>query len=239
VGTRQEPKMGTVNGCPWLEVVSSAADGELATAADQAAALAHAQRCRTCSSILTMSPALVAANSGAATVKAAPVSIDRSAFTAQERRWLNGKWNRRLLMIAAVTIVVEGVPRYISGGLTAEAYAARHVASWQIGFGVGLFVAAWITRMSSALLAFAATLGLLTIISKSIDVLGGHHSPWANWVHLIELVAVVLLWRLTPPHLLPWTRRTPTDDPNTQTSVVMADITESTIRDSPRLRPLG
>lgn len=111
-------------------------------------------------------------------------------------------------MIAAIVIVADAVPTYISGdGLTAEAHAARHLASWQIGFGVGLFVAAWMSRMSHAMLAFAGTFAALTIAAKAIDVIGGHRGPWADSVHLVELVGVFLLWRLAPSHLLRWPRR--------------------------------
>jgi hypothetical protein len=193
-------RLNDVTVCAWWELVSAAADGELDDA-DQRAALDHAHRCPMCSTIVTMSatpPIPVAA----------PDPIDTAALTLRERRWLGGRWTRWLLMIAAIVIVTEAVPTYISGeGLTAEAHAARHLASWQIGFGVGLFVAAWMSRMSQAMLAFAATFAALTIVSKAIDVIGGHRGPWADSVHLVELVAVFLLWRLTPAHLLPWTRR--------------------------------
>lgn len=57
------------------------------------------------------------------------------------------------------------------------------------------------------MLAFAATFAALTIVAKAIDVIGGHRGPWADSVHLVELVAVFLLWRLAPTHLLPWSRR--------------------------------
>jgi hypothetical protein len=111
-------------------------------------------------------------------------------------------------MVAAIVIVVESVPVYIRGdGLTSESHAARHLASWQIGFGVGLFVAAWMSRMSHAMLVFAATFAALTITAKAIDVIGGHSGPWVDSVHLVELVAVFLLWRLTPAHMLPLARR--------------------------------
>ncbi len=192
--------MNDVTVCAWWELVSAAADGEL-DEADRRAALAHARRCQMCSAIVTASatPSIPAA---------LPAPIDMAALTRRERRWLGGRWTRWLLMVAAIVIVTEAVPTYISGeGLTAEAHAARHLASWQIGFGVGLFVAAWMSRMSQAMLAFAATFAALTIVSKAIDVIGGHRGPWADSVHLVELVAVFLLWRLTPAHLFPWTRR--------------------------------
>lgn len=206
-------RLNDVTVCAWWELVSAAADGEL-DEADQRAALDHARRCQMCSAIVTVSdtPSIPTA---------VPVPIDTAALTRRERRWLGGRWTRWLLMVAAIVIVIEAVPTYISGeGLTAEAHAARHLASWQIGFGVGLFVAAWMSRMSQAMLAFAATFAALTIVAKTIDVIGGHRGPWADSVHLVELVAVFLLWRLTPAHLLPWNRRAASpplaDDPQSR-----------------------
>jgi hypothetical protein len=204
--SRRPGKLDDVTVCAWWELVSAAADGELDDA-DQRAAFAHAQRCRTCSTIVTMTGL-------PSPVTVAPSPVDPAALTRRERRWLGGRWTRVLLMVAAIVIVVEAVPTYVSGqGLTAEAHAARHLASWQIGFGVGLFVAAWMSRMSHAMLAFAATFAALTIISKAVDVIGGHRGPWADSVHLVELIAVFLLWRLTPAHLLPWTRRSAAPPP--------------------------
>lgn len=196
-------RLDGVTVCAWWELVSAAADGEL-DEADQRAALEHARRCQTCSAIVSTSITIAAPP----VATAVPAPIDEAALTRRERRWLGGRWTRSLLMVAAVVIVVEAVPTYVSGqGLTAEAHAARHLASWQIGFGVGLFVAAWMSRMSHAMLAFAATFAALTIVAKTIDVIGGHRGPWADSVHLVELVAVFLLWRLAPTHLLPWSRR--------------------------------
>jgi hypothetical protein len=207
---RRPDRLDDVTVCAWWEVVSAAADGELGEA-DQVAALEHAKRCQTCSAILaTTTIAVPPAGT------AVPTPIDAAVLTRRERRWLGGRWTRALLMVAAMVIVVEAVPTYVSGqGLTAEAHAARHLASWQIGFGVGLFVAAWMSRMSHAMLAFAATFAALTIVAKVTDVTGGHRGPWADSVHLVELVAVFLLWRLAPTHLLPWRRHTghPVDEP--------------------------
>ncbi|MGF1599121.1 MAG: hypothetical protein ACFCVK_19750 [Acidimicrobiales bacterium] len=54
------------------------------------------------------------------------------------------------------------------------------------------------------MLALATTFATLTIAATIIDVINGHRGPWAESAHLIELVAIILLWHLTPPHLLPW-----------------------------------
>mgnify|MGYP001819067620 FL=1 len=202
--------MVAVNDCPWWEQVSASADGELPEA-ERAAADTHAATCADCSASLRALGALRPSPRAATSAESSGASIlDQRRLSDRERRWLGGRWARRLLVVAAVVIVVDAIPTYISGeGVSAESHAARHLAAWQIGFGVGLFVAAWVSRMSHAMLALAATFASLTVVAKAIDVIGGHRGPWADSVHLIELVGVFLLWRLTPPHLLPWHRSSP------------------------------
>jgi predicted anti-sigma-YlaC factor YlaD len=193
--------------CAWWEQVSASADGEL-TETERATADAHTATCPDCAASLKATALLRPAPRTATTpAPSRPAGIDANQLTSQERRWLSGRWARRLLLVAAVIIVLEAIPAYISGdGPSAESHAARHLAAWQIGFGVGLVVAAWVSRMSHAMLAFAATFAALTVVATGIDVIGGHSGPLAEPVHLVELIGVFLLWRLTPPHLLPWHR---------------------------------
>jgi predicted anti-sigma-YlaC factor YlaD len=193
--------------CPWWEQVSASADGEL-TEPERAAADAHAAACLKCAGSLKATALLRSALRPApAASTSLPAGIEPTRLNGQERRWLSGRWARRLLLVAAIVIVAEAIPAYVRGeGLSAESHAARHLAAWQIGFGVGLFVAAWLSRMSHAMLALAATFATLTVIATAIDLVGGHSGPLAESVHLVELIGIFLLWRLTPPHLLPWHR---------------------------------
>jgi len=210
--------------CERFEAVSAAIDGELPEPERQRA-LDHATNCPTCSTALTMTAHL----QHTAVLRSAdldqPAGCDPAALTAHEQRWMGGRWARRLLVVAALLIVLEAVPAYVTGrGLSAESHAARHLGAWQIGFGVGLLVAALFSRMSHAMLALAVTFAVLTVGGTIIDIVGGHSGPWVESVHLVELVGVFLLWRLTPPHLIPWRR-----DPETRHD---ADDTSS----SPGLR---
>ena len=200
--------------CPRWEQVSAAVDGELAEP-DRSRALDHARGCAYCGPLL----ATTAGPADHPAVTADAPALDHSRLSGRERRWLRARWTRWLLAAAAVIIVAEAIPAYATGhghGLDTEAHAhtARHLATWQIGFGVGLLVAALMSRLSHAMLALAATFATLTITATVIDIISGHRGPWTESVHLIELVAVVLLWHLTPAHLLPW-HRTPTVDTNT------------------------
>ena len=211
--------------CAWWEQVSAGADGELPEA-ECAAADAHAATCTSCSAALRATAALRPVPHAAAAAESSGASVfDPQRLTGGERRWLGGRWARRLLVVAAIIIVIEAIPAYIRGeGLSAESHAARHLAAWQIGFGVGLFVAAWVSRMSHAMLALAATFAALTVVATGIDVIGGHSGPWAESVHLVELIGVFLLWRLAPPHLLPWHRPPDVESSEHATSTSRHDL---------------
>lgn len=188
--------------CPQWEQVSAALDGELPADASHTA-LRHAARCPNCRTALDT---VVAPTPNIAVTTPMPSFVSDNV-TAQERRWLTGRWTRWLLLTAAVVIVAEAVPVYIRGdGLDAQTHAARHLAAWQIGFGVGLFVAAWVSRMSHAMLALASSFAVLSATATVINLAYGHSGPLAETVHLIELIAVFLLWRITPPHLRAWRR---------------------------------
>ena len=203
---RSRPVTDRDTPCPWWERTSAAVDGELG--GDEAElVMAHADRCERCGVLVGLDGA------SPATIGLGRPPLARQTLTARERRWLDSRWTRRLLLVAALVIVVEAVPAYLSGhGNGAEAHAARHLASWQIGFGVGLFVAAWVSRLSSAILALAVTFAALIVGATVIEVATAHRGPWADWVHVVELVAVFLLWRLAPAHVLQWRRHDVTDD---------------------------
>jgi hypothetical protein len=202
----------TLRACPRWEDVSAAADGELSEP-QRSRALDHARRCTSCGPILAATsfgpdPIAVAAATEVETSVDRPVGIDPESLSPRERRWLRARWTRWLLACAAIVIVVEAIPTYATGhGLDTHTHAARHLATWQIGFGVGLLVAAAMSRLTHAMLALAATFGVLTVVATVIDLVNGHRGPWAETVHLVELVAIILLWQLTPPDLLPWHRR--------------------------------
>lgn len=193
--------------CPHWEQVSAAADGELTPAA-QRQAFRHTRDCAYCGPLL----AAIDECLDSPEVEHEPLPLDPSLLNARERRWLGVRWSRWLLAAAAVMIIAEAIPAFATGrGVDAAAHTARHLATWQIGFGVGLLVAAFMSRLTHAMLALAATFATLTLVATLIDVINGHQGPLAELVHLVELVAVALLWHLTPPHLLPWRR--PSDRP--------------------------
>lgn len=181
--------------CSWWEAVSAAIDGEL-DGDERSKALTHARSCSACSAASKVETTF------------GEMLPDSHVLTARERRWFGRGRTRWLLLTAGAIIFAISVPAYIGGdGLSPDSHAARHLASWQLSFGVGLFVAATLSRMSSALLALALTFASLTIAARVIDVISGQHGPWLSSVHVVELIGVFLLWRITPPHLLPGLNR--------------------------------
>jgi hypothetical protein len=182
--------------CDWWEDVSASLDDESSnrSRSDLAAHLASCDDCDRMAKTTMLSPA---------PFEKAPTPLPADRIDPAEDHWLRGVWSRRALMVVAIVFVAEGIPAFLSG-TDAEAHTARHLATWQIGFGVGLLVAGWMSRLSQAMLALAFTVTGLTVVTAVIDVITGHQGPLGELVHLVEVVAVFLLWRTTPPHLRPW-----------------------------------
>lgn len=188
--------------CEWWESVSALADGEVADA-ERAEVETHLESCRACQDGLRATTDLLARIrlSAVADTEAVPTA---AALTPGERRWLRTRWARIALVAAGLAIVAFAVPESFQGDTKDSAgHVARHLATWQIGFGVGLVVAAVQSRFSQAMLAMAGAVALLTVVTTVVDVAFGHRGPWAESVHVVELIGIVLLWLATPPHLRP------------------------------------
>lgn len=185
-----------MNTCDWWEDVSASLDDENSRRS-RSDLDAHLASCAECDR-MAKSPTFARTP-----FETAPLPLPEDRLDPAEDHWLRGVWSRRALMVVAIVFVAEGVPAFL-GGIDAGAHAARHLATWQIGFGVGLLVAGWMSRLSQAMLALAFTVTGLTLVTAVIDVVTGHQGPLAEMVHLVEVVAVFLLWQTTPPHLRPW-----------------------------------
>lgn len=180
--------------CVFWERVSASLDGEL-PASERELIAAHQRRCAHCR---TRTEALHALSLGQQ--KPAPPP----QMTAVELRWFGGRRGRALLALVGVAIATAGLPAMLNSDTAdSAAHLARHLATWQIGFGIGLIVAARTTRLTHAMLALGATIALLTMAASFVDIVFGHQGPMAEGVHLIELIGVVLLWAIVPPQLRP------------------------------------
>ena len=180
--------------CVFWERVSALLDGDLPPREREFIA-AHQRRCAHCR---TRTEALHTLGIGQ------QPTAPPSPTTAAELRCFGGRRGRALLALVGVAIATAGLPAMVNSD-TADgaAHLARHLATWQIGFGIGLIVAARTTRLTHAMLALGASAALLTIVSSFVDIVFGHQGPLAEGIHLIELIGVVLLWALVPPQLRP------------------------------------
>lgn len=187
--------------CVWWERTSASLDGELPEA-ELALVETHVAQCAACSNASTAAKWIAAS-----VPDDDPVEFRRDRLSRSQRAWLHPGWTRALLFAAAAAIVAEAVPTYVNGRhFGPEAHFARHLATWQIGFGVGMIVAATMSRLTYAMLALASTLATLTITASLLDISMGHSALLAESVHLIEIAGVLLLWRVAPPNVLPWHR---------------------------------
>jgi predicted anti-sigma-YlaC factor YlaD len=78
----------------------------------------------------------------------------------------------------------------------ASIHVARELGSWDIALAVGLLVVAWRPTMARGLLAFALTLAGATIVTAALDVVSGRAPAVAESTHVIDLMAVALVWLL-------------------------------------------
>lgn len=190
----------------WWERVSAFQDDEVGEV-ERCAVLAHLDDCEQCRTRLAASVEVAQMVARTAPGEVAKVSL--GDLRSVERHWLVARGGRGALVAVGLAIVGFAVPEYFQGDTAdSAAHVARHLATWQFGFGVGLIVAAIQSRFSQALLALAMSVAVLTVVTSIVDVALGHRAPFAEGVHAVELAGIGLLWWMTPAHLRP-RRRTP------------------------------
>lgn len=190
----------------WWERVSAFQDDEVDDV-ERGVVRAHLDDCAQCRTQLAASVEVFQVVARPAPVEVAQLSM--GDLSTVERHWLVARAGRGALVIVGLAIVGFAVPEYFKGDTAdSAAHVARHLATWQFGFGVGLIVAAIQSRFSQALLALATSVAMLTVVTSIVDVALGHRAPFAEGVHVVELAGIGLLWWMTPAHLRP-RRRTP------------------------------
>ena len=182
--------------CPSWPEVSASLDGEVDELTARRAA-AHVESCPQCGALTA--DVLVMLGSPRSSGDGVPTAF--APLSAAELRWFHGRSARGLLALVGIVIVAIAIPEFLTAGNAVDAHAVRHLATWQAGFGIGLVVAATISRLAQALLALAISVAVLTVVATIIDVVAGHRGPLAEAPHLVELVGIGLLWWLAPPHI--------------------------------------
>jgi hypothetical protein len=185
--------------CAWSERVSSLLDGELPDA-EQELVRTHTRTCFSCSTLISMNGALPNEASTSTT-------NSRSDFLhlipQRPSRLL-----RVLLLIVGGFILANSAPSFVRGNTNGDAlHDLRHLAIWQAAIGVAVISSAISFRISRTLTVMLGTFLSLTVIASVYDIATGHRGPWTDYMHVLEVLAVVLVLRLIWPQIKLFSRR--------------------------------
>jgi predicted anti-sigma-YlaC factor YlaD len=131
----------------------------------------------------------------------------------------SGQWVRYALGVVAGTMVLLNLPLLLGFSSEASRHEGRHLGAFGVALGVGLFWAALRPERANGLVPLAAALAGTTIFGTLVDAISGDLPILAESGHGLELVGVVLLWRLSGGGRRPLRRLRP-------------------LRSAPRLRPV-
>lgn len=106
------------------------------------------------------------------------------------------------LAAVGLFIVAWSVPAYVRGNTNGDVlHDLRHLSIWQVAVGVACLTGALSFRFSRMIAIMATTFLFLTALATGYDVVTGHRGPWTDPVHIIEVVALVVILRMSWPHV--------------------------------------
>jgi hypothetical protein len=115
---------------------------------------------------------------------------------------------RVLLLIVGVFILVNSAPSYVRGNTSGDAlHDLRHLAIWQAAIGVAVIASAISFRISRILTVMLGTFLALTATASVYDIATGHRGPWTDYMHVLEVLAVILVLKLIWPQIQLFSRR--------------------------------
>jgi hypothetical protein len=115
---------------------------------------------------------------------------------------------RVLLLIVGVFILVNSAPSFIRGNTSGDAlHDLRHLAIWQAAIGVAVISSVITFRISRILTVMLGTFLALTAIATVYDIATGHQGPWTDYMHVLEVLAVLLVLKLIWPQIKLLSRR--------------------------------
>jgi predicted anti-sigma-YlaC factor YlaD len=176
------------------EAISAALDGE-ATVAERGAADAHLASCAGCrqwSLEAGRAHRLVRLRPAETVPDLAPTILARAHPPNAGR----GEWIRTALAAVALTELVLSVPALFGVDAGATVHVARHVGSLSAALAVGLLYAAWKPVRAYGLLPITLALAACLLVTSAVDVVNGRVGALGEAHHVLDLVAVVLLWAL-------------------------------------------
>jgi len=176
------------------EALSAALDGE-ATPTERAAVddhLATCDECRAWSADAAQVHRLVRLRPAEAVPDLAPAILARAHPPNAGR----GEWIRTALAVVALTELLLSVPALFGIDAGASVHVARHVGSLSAALAVGLLYAAWRPVRAYGLLPITLALAGCLLVTSAVDVVNGRVGALGEAHHVLDLVAVALLWAL-------------------------------------------
>lgn len=179
--------------CLWGERVSALIDNELPKDQNELV-LAHLRSCTRCALLVEQSHELEGA---------LPRTVSLSSDVSLGVNFGTPSIGLRIFSgCLGAVIVLASMPRFIQGSTGGYVlHDLRHLSIWQLAIGFGVLTAVFTTRVSRLLAVFIVTFLLLTGVAALYDLLTGHSGPWADPMHLVEVVAVLAILRLISPFL--------------------------------------
>lgn len=179
----------------FRELMSARLDGECGDA-DSEALARHLAGCAACRAF----DAELTALHRAVRVRAAePVPDLSAAILARAHPPQPGRfeWVRWALLIVALTELALALPGLVLGEDTgATVHVARHIGSLSIAMAVGMAYAAWHPERAYGFLPVGAALAACTLVTAVLDVADGRAGAFGESHHVLELLALGLLWKL-------------------------------------------
>ncbi|HEY8545804.1 MAG TPA: zf-HC2 domain-containing protein [Acidimicrobiales bacterium] len=198
------------------EAISARLDGELPPLED-AALDAHLEGCAACRE---HAHALAGLHRGLRVRPAEPVPDLTGAILATTADQLPSprpverppiEWARYGLFTVAFTQLVLALPLLFGADQADALHATRELGAFGLALAVGMLVVAWQPQRAAGLLPMAMALAAGLTVTAVADMVAGNSPILAEAPHLLELVGVLLLWRLaatTPVAPLPSSRPT-------------------------------
>lgn len=186
------------------EAISARLDGELPPLED-AALDAHLESCTACQS---HAHALAGLHRSLRVRPADPVPDLTSEIMAMTAPHLPSpaparreqgavEWARYGLFTVAVTQLLLALPLLVLGSDSASAlHTTRELGAFSLALAFGMLVVSWQPRRANGLLPMAVALAAGLTVTALADMVNGHSPVVGEAPHLLELVGVLLLWRL-------------------------------------------
>jgi predicted anti-sigma-YlaC factor YlaD len=134
----------------------------------------------------------------------APTLVDRTdqlvaAMTRSRSDWRLPLLRALLVGVAAFEIAAGASALFGGGAGELPVHVARELGGFSLALGVGFLLAALRPLQISGLLPVVMTLAITSLAGAAVDVIGGRADLAGEAHHLLEVLAVVALWRLTLP----------------------------------------